>query len=78
MPAKKEIFTINKHENIIYLDLRPTLADKTLYSSVRCSKSPLKTLISVLDAVSIQLTQVALVIDRLELLTLLLGQEDTL
>lgn len=56
MPAKKEQGTVYKHEGLVYLDLTPSLADKTLYSLVRTSASPLKTLLSVIEGASKKLT----------------------
>lgn len=63
-----------------YLDLSPSLsADKpTLYSSLKTTTEPLKFLLQVLAAVSQGMGQVAIVIDRIELLSMVLGQDNVL
>ena len=69
---------IHRLEGLIYFDLSPSLSEKTLYHAIRMSPSPLKTLLSVIDGASKALSQVAIVIDRLEVLSLVLGKESTL
>lgn len=68
MPAKKERLQIYKLENLIYIDLSPTLKKGTPYTHIRLASAPFKSLWSILDSITKPLQQCSVVIDRLEIL----------
>lgn len=74
MPARKEKLTIYKHENLVYIDLSPTLCKATVYQHVRSSSNPATALHTLLSQISAKAQQSTVLIDRLELLVSLVGQ----
>ena len=78
MPGRKERLTVCHVDNLILLNLSPCLgrADPTsIYDFVRSQTKPHEAIEKILHAVIEQLglTQVGVIIDRLELLTCLVG-----
>ena len=83
LPGRKERLTVCHVDNLILLNLSPCLgrADPTsLYDFVRSQPAPHQALDKIIQAVigQLKLSQVGVVIDRVELLTSLLGAPETL
>jgi hypothetical protein len=87
MPPKKEMISVCHVENLVLLNVCPTLiqsAPKALpncYQFLRSSQKPAQTLFTLINATLAKLklkSQVGLVIDRLEMLTSLCGPDQAL
>lgn len=83
LPGRKERLTVCHVDNLILLNLSPCLGrgDATsIYDFVRSQPAPHKAIQQILQGIisQLKLSQVGVVIDRVELLTCLLGPQETL
>jgi hypothetical protein len=75
MPGKKERLNYLKTESLAYLDLSPSLSKaSTLYAYLRLASDPAQSLISLLEQIIDKAPQATLIVDKLEMLVLLLGR----
>ena len=83
VPGRKERLSVCQVDNLIFVNLAPCLsrADTTsVYDYMRSQTNPAQTLRELLHAIvaKLSLTQVGLVVDRVELMAALLGAQETL
>ena len=78
LPGRKENLKCLKADNLTVIDLSPSLSKDTTYAFIRAASDPVESLISLLDAALGKSTQATLIVDKLELLSLLLTPPKTL
>lgn len=78
MPARKENLKCYKAGNKTVIDLSPSFTKDTTYHYVRSASDPAEALLSLIDAALNKSTQATLLVDKLEILSLLLTPAKTL
>ena len=78
LPARKEKLTIYRLENLVYIDLCPQLKKACFYNYVRSQENPSQALLTLLAGICKANQQNTVIVDRLEILTSLLGPSRTL